>query len=181
MIILKRIHTPSIVSNIATNTSGIADNSLAIDVLETTISGVDTKATDNYQYIINIDTAHDNLAVNVLTEATSIVSGSSIGTVLDTVTQSGTLGAKWFAIAYDELGNRYACDIYAIHDGDSTAVLTEYAILNIGTTMDIDFDVTADSSNMNLIVDNGDSTSVTIKTQRVTINTTSVDTTAVIS
>ena len=152
-----------------------------LSALAATVSGLGTSGNENYQYIVNVDTAHDNLAAAVLSEATTAVAGSSTDTVIDSLTQAGTLGAKWFVIAYDGSGNRYACEIYAMHDGSTTADLTEYAILTIGTKLKLDFDVIANGTNMTLVVDNRDSVAVTIKTQRTTVNTTTVDTTAVIS
>jgi len=143
------------------------------------ISNITTSG--NYQSIINVDTAHDNLAAVVLTEAVSVVGGSSTDTVIDTVTQSGTLGAKWFVVAYDGSNSRYACDIYALHDGNSTSAFTEYAILNIGDGINLSFDTVADGGSMTLVVDNNDTSSVTIKTQRITINTDPIDTTAIIN
>lgn len=153
----------------------------ALTLTDATVSGLEAQADNNYQYIVNVDTAHDNLAAAVLTEATSSVAGSSNDTTLDTVTQAGTLGAKWFVIAYDGSGNRYACEIYAMHDGSTTADLTEYAILTIGTKLKLDFDVVANGTTMTLVVDNRDTTSVTIKTQRTTVSTATVNTTAVLS
>ncbi len=153
----------------------------ALTVTDATVSGLENQADNNYQYIVNVDTAHDNLAAAVLTEATSSVSASSNDTVLDTVSQTGTLGAKWFVIAYDGSGNRYACEIYAMHDGTTTADLTEYAILTIGTKLKLDFDVIANGTSMTLVVDNRDAAPVTIKTQRTTVSTATVDTTAVLS
>jgi hypothetical protein len=121
------------------------------------------------------------LAAVVLTEAVSVVGGSSTDVVIDTVTQSGTLGAKWFVVAYDDSNSRYACGIYALHDGYSSAVFTEYAILSIGDGINLSFDTVADGDDMALVVDNNDTSSVTIKTQRITINTDPVDTTAIIN
>lgn len=141
----------------------------------------DITTSGNYQYIVNVDTAHDNLAAVVLAEAVSVVDGSSTDTVIDSVTQSGTLGAKWFVVAYDGSNNRYACDIYALHDGDSVAAFTEYAILNIGDGINLSFDTAADGTDMTLVVDNNNTSSVTIKTQRITISTDPVDTTAIIN
>lgn len=153
----------------------------ALTLTDATVSGLELQADTNYQYIVNVDTAHDNLAAAVLTEATSAVAGSSTDTVVDTVTQSGTLGAKWFVIAYDGSGNRYACEIYAMHDGSTTADLTEYAILTIGTKLKLDFDVVADGTSMTLVVDNRDATAVTIKTHRTTVSTATVNTTAILT
>lgn len=153
----------------------------ALDATDTTVSGLEDDVSRIDTNVTNVDTAHDNLAAAVLTEATTSVNASSSDTVLDTVPQAGNLGAKWFAIAYDGSGNRYACEIYAMHDGTTSADLTEYAILTIGTKLDITFDVSANGTNMSLTVDNGDASSVTVKTQRVTVQTASVDTTAVIS
>lgn len=147
------------------------------DQMFTNASGI----AENSTHITNVDTAHDNLAAAVLTESTTSVAGSSTGTALDTVTQTGNLGAKWFVIAYDGAGNRYAAEIYAMHDGTTTADLTEYAILNIGTTLDVDFDVSANGTDMSLTVDNNGTGSVTVKTQRITVQTASVDTTADLS
>jgi hypothetical protein len=153
----------------------------ALASTDATVSGLGVTTSDNYTYITNVDTAHDNLAAAVLTEATTSVSASSSATVLDTVPQSGNLGAKWFVIAYDGSGNRYAAEIYAMHDGTTSADLTEYAILTIGTSLDLTFDVSANGTNMSLTVDNGDTSPVTVKTQRITVQTASVDTTAVLS
>jgi hypothetical protein len=151
---------------------------LALDTLDTTttsgISRLDTNIT-------NVDTAHDNLANAVLKEATTSVAGSATDTVVDTVAQAGNLGAKWFVIAYDGSANRYACEIYAMHDGTTSADLTEYAILTIGTKLKLDFDVAANGTSMSLTVDNADASAVTIKTQRISVQTTSVVTTAVLS
>jgi len=153
----------------------------ALAVTDATVSGLGETAADNYQYIVNVDTAHDNLAAAVLTETTTSVNASSSDTVLDTVTQAGNLGAKWFVIAYDGSGNRYAAEIYAMHDGATTADLTEYAILTIGTKLKVNFDVAANGTLMSLTVDNADASSVTVKTQRITVQTASVNTTAVLS
>ncbi len=157
----------------------------AISALDLGLGDFDTATTSGIARIDtnvdNLDTAHDNLAAAVLKEATTSVAGSATDEVLDTVPQTGNLGAKWFVIAYDGSGNRYACEIYAMHDGSTSADLTEYAILTIGTKLKVDFDVSANGTNMSLTVDNVDVTSVTIKTQRITVQTASVDTTAVIS
>lgn len=153
----------------------------ALAATDATVSGNTASIADNYTYITNVDTAHDNLAAAVLTEATTSVTGSSSDTVLDTVAQAGNLGAKWFVIAYDGSGNRYAAEIYAMHDGTTTADLTEYAILTIGTKLNISFNVTANGTNMSLTVDNTDASAVTIKTQRITVQTASVNTTAALS
>lgn len=153
----------------------------ALTATDATVSGLGETTADNYQYIVNVDTAHDNLAAAVLTETTTSVNASSSDTVLDTIVQAGNLGAKWFVIAYDGSGNRYAAEIYAMHDGATSADLTEYAILTIGTKLNVTFDVTANGTNMSLIVDNADASSVTIKTQRITVQTASVNTTAVLS
>lgn len=138
-------------------------------------------SSDNHQSIINLDTAHDNLSNVVLTEVVSVVNGLSINNTVDYVTQSGTLGAKWFVVAHDDSGNRYACNIYSLHDGEFVAAFTEYAILTIGDGIDLDFDVEADGTNMALMVDNNSTFSTTIKTQRITISTDPVDTIAVIT
>lgn len=153
----------------------------ALASTDATVSGLGTTTNNNYQYIVNVDTAHDNLAAAVLTEATTSVNASSTNTVLDTVAQAGNLGAKWFVIAYDGSGNRYAAEIYAMHDGTTSADLTEYAILTIGTKLKVDFDVSANGTNMSLTVDNHSTFAVTIKTQRITVQTTSINTTAVLS
>ena len=118
----------------------------ALTSTDATVSGLGDTASDNYDYIVNVDTAHDNLAAAVLTEATTAVGASSSDTVVDSVTQAGTLGSKWFVIAYDGSGNRYACEIYAMHDGATSADLTEYAILTIGNKLKVDFDVVANGS-----------------------------------
>jgi hypothetical protein len=47
--------------------------------------------------------------------------------------------------------------------------------------LDIDFDITADGTNMSLNVDNGGASAVTVKTQRITVQTAAVDTVAVLS
>jgi hypothetical protein len=183
-------------NNITTNSGNIATNASDIDSLEGRMDTAETdiltnagdittnsgNIADNYTYITNVDTAHDNLAAAVLTETSTVVADSATDTVLDTVTQAGNLGAKWFVIAYDGAGKRYACEIYAMHNGATSADLTEYAILSIGTPiLDVDFDIAADGTNMSLTVDNASGGSVTVKTQRVTVQTTEVDTTAVLS
>lgn len=168
---------------VTTDTSAV-DAISALDVALTstdaTVSGLGETSSNNYQYIVNVDTAHDNLAAAVLTEGTTAVGDGATDVVLDTVAQAGTLGAKWFVVSYDGAGNRYACEVYAMHDGATSADLTEYAILSIGDKLRLDFDVVADGSNMTLVVDNdhASATAVTIKTQRMTVNTASVDTTA---
>lgn len=154
---------------------------LALAATDATVSGLGTSGNDNYQYIVNVDTAHDNLAAAVLKEATTAVGGSSTDTVVDTVPQTGNLGAKWFVMVYDGSGNRYAAEIYAMHDGTTSADLTEYAILTIGTKLKVDFDVSANGTLMSLTCDNRDATPVTVKTQRITVQTASVDTVAVLS
>jgi len=171
-------------SYVTEDTSAVAAISAldaALTLTDATVSGLGVTANNNYTYITNVDTAHDKLAAAVLTEATTAVSASSSDTVLDTVPQAGNLGAKWFVIAYDGSGNRYAAEIYAMHDGTTSADLTEYAILTIGTRLKVDFDVAANGTSMSLTVDNGDTSSVTVKTQRITVQTASVDTTAIIS
>jgi hypothetical protein len=153
----------------------------ALETTDATVSGLSDTVSTNYTYLTNVDTAHDNLASAVLTEASTSVAGSATGTVLDTVTQTGTLAAKWFVVAYDGSGNRYAAEVYGMHDGSTNTDVTEYAILNIGTALDLTFSVVADGTDMTLTVDNGDATGVTIKTQRTTVSVDAVDTTAVIS
>jgi hypothetical protein len=153
----------------------------ALETTDATVSGLSDTVSTNYTYLTNVDTAHDNLANAVLTEASTSVAGSATGTVLDTVTQTGTLAAKWFVVAYDGSGNRYAAEIYGMHDGSTNTDITEYAILNIGTALDLTFAVAADGTDMTLTVDNGDATGVTIKTQRTTVSVDAIDTTAVIS
>jgi hypothetical protein len=176
-----------------TSTSYVTTDTSAVDAIsaldtaltatDATVSGLGEQANNNYQYIVNVDTAHDNLAAAVLTESTTAVSAASTNTVVDTVAQAGTLGAKWFVMTYDGSGNRYACEIYAMHDGSTTADLTEYAILTIGTKLGLDFDVVADGTNMTLVVDNdgAGAVDVTVKTHRTTVSTATVDTTAVLS
>ncbi len=154
---------------------------LALAATDATVSGLGTSGNNNYQYIVNVDTAHDNLAAAVLKEATTAVGSSSTDTVVDTVPQTGNLGAKWFVMVYDGSGNRYAAEIYAMHDGTTSADLTEYAILTIGTKLKVDFDVSANGTLMSLTCDNRDATPVTVKTQRITVQTASVDTVAVLS
>ncbi len=153
----------------------------ALIATDATVSGLGVDSANNYQYIVNVDTAHDNLAAAVLKEATTAVGASSTDTVVDTVPQTGNLGAKWFVIAYDGGGNRYAAEIYAMHDGTTSADLTEYAILTIGTKLKIDFDVAANGTSMSLTCDNRDASPVTVKTQRITVQTSTVDTVAVLS
>jgi len=169
---------------VAADTSAVAAISAldaALASTDATVSGLGVTANDNYTYITNVDTAHDNLAAAVLKEATTAVGASSTDTVVDTVPQAGNLGAKWFVIAYDGSGNRYAAEIYAMHDGTTSADLTEYAILTIGTKLKVDFDVAANGTSMSLTVDNADAAAVTVKTQRITVQTASVDTVAVLS
>ncbi len=189
-------------SSVYATTSGTISNS---DSVESAISKLDYRTADlasleervtvnegdiltnasgiavNAQHIVNVDTAHDNLASALLIEATTSVGASSNDVVLDTVTQTDTLGAKWFVIAYDGSGNRYACEIYAMHNGGTSADLTEYAILTVGTRLNVYFEVSADGTNMTLVVDNNDTNPVTIKTQRTTINTNTVETVADLS
>ena len=157
----------------------------AISALDLGLSNFNTATTSGIARIDtnvdNLDTAHDNLAAAVLKEATTSVAAAATDEVLDTVPQAGNLGAKWFVIAYDGSANRYACEIYAMHDGTTSADLTEYAILTIGTKLRLDFDVSANGTDMSLTVDNSGAASVTVKTQRITVQTASVDTTAVIS
>jgi len=153
----------------------------ALETTDATVSGLSDTVSTNYTYLTNVDTAHDNLAGALLVEASTAVAGSATGTVLDTVTQTGTLAAKWFVVAYDGSGNRYAAEIYGMHDGSTNTDVTEYAILNIGNALDLTFAVVADGTDMTLTVDNGDATGVTIKTQRTTVSVDAVDTTAVIS
>ena len=144
------------------------------------ITDINTNLSTLNTNITNVDTAHDNLAAAVLTENTTVVTASTNDVVLDTVTQSGNLGAKWFVIAYSG-ANRYAAEIYAMHDGATGADMTEYAILTIGTKLKIDFDVVADGTNMTLIADNRDTANTTIKSQRITVRTAAVNTTATLS
>ena len=157
----------------------------AISALDSNLGILDTATTSGIARIDtnvdNVDTALDNLAAAVLTEATTSVNASSTDTVVDTVTQAGNLGAKWFVVVYDGSGNRYAAEIYAMHDGVNTADLTEYAILTIGTAPDVEFDIAANSTSMTLTVDNAETSGVTVKTQRISVQTSTVDTTAVIT
>ena len=157
----------------------------AISALDSNLGILDTATTSGIARIDtnidNLDTAHDNLAAAVLTEVTTSVNASSTDTVVDTVTQAGNLGAKWFVVVYDGSGNRYAAEIYAMHDGVNTADLTEYAILTIGTAPDVEFDIAANSTSMTLTVDNAETSGVTVKTQRISVQTSSVNTTAVIT
>ena len=56
-----------------------------------------------------------------------------------------------------------------MHNGSTSADLTEYAILEIGT-IDVAFNVTADGTNMTLNADNNGGSAVDIKTERVNLN-----------
>jgi len=167
-----------------TSTEYVTTDSSVVDAISALDAALDTNATTVSglnQNIINVDTAHDNLAAAVLIETSTVVGDSAQDVVLDTVTQAGNLGAKWFVVAYDGAGKRYACEIYAMHDGSTDADLTEYAILSIGTPkLAIDFDVVADGTNMTLVADNKRTDALTIKAQRATIQEVAVDTTAVL-
>lgn len=173
--------TENYVTDGTSTVAAISALDFALDATDTTASGLGADVTRIDTNVTNVDTAHDNLAAAVLKEATTAVAGTSTDTVVDTVPQAGNLGAKWFVIAYDGSGNRYAAEIYAMHDGTTSADLTEYAILTIGTKLNIDFDVSANGTNMSLTADNADAGAITVKTQRITVQTASVDTTAVIS
>ena len=167
-----------------TSNNYVTDNTSAVDAISALDEGLTATASGIDRIDINVDNlneAHNNLADAVLTEATTSVPASTNGVVVDTVLQAGNLCAKWFVIAYDGGGNRYACEIYGMHDGSTGADLTEYAILTIGTKLKVDFDIEADGTNMTLTVDNRDTTGVTVKTQRITVQVTAVDTTAVIT
>jgi len=152
----------------------------ALDDADTIIANHTTLIANNTTSITNVDTAHDNLADAVLKETSTSVTANSTDTVLDTVTQAGNLGAKWFVVAYAGT-KRYAAEIYAMHDGSTNADITEYAILTIGTPkLKIEFDIVADGTNMSLVASNGDASVVTIKAQRITVQMAAVDTTAVL-
>ena len=68
-----------------------------------------------------------------------------------------------------------------MHNGTTSADLTEYAILTVGTSLGVNFDVSANGTIMSLTVDNSDVGAITVKSQRITVQTTSINTVAVIS
>jgi len=96
------------------------------------------------------------------------LTGVTAETTIDTYTSTGTVGAKYFILAWDSSGNRYASEIYVLNN--TTLVdFTEYGVLVVGTPANIDIDVTITGGNVTVKV-TPDSGTYTIKSQRTLIS-----------
>jgi len=101
------------------------------------------------------------------TASGSTITGISAETAIDTYTAAGNIGAKYFILAWDGTGNRYASEFYVLNN--TTEVdFTEYGVLLVGT-ISIDIVVTVEGGNVTVKA-TPESGTFTIKSQRTLIS-----------
>jgi len=142
--------------------SGLADNGMDAAYVPEYISDDD----DLTLSVAKLDESLKTFADSTSSENT--ITGVTAETTIDTYSSTGTVGAKYFILAWDGAGNRYASEIYVLNN-TTTVDFTEYGVLVVGSPDAIDIDVTVTGGNVVVKVTPTSGT-FTVKSQRTLIS-----------
>ena len=140
------------------NFSGLADNGMPDTYTPNYVSDAD----DLTLSIAKLDQALKDSAESMGAEQTT--TGIETETTVGSYPVSGNVGAKFFVMAWDGSGNRYASEVYTLNN-DSAVDFTEYGILLVGDPGMIEMSVVVEGGEVKLKAAPTSGT-FTVKTQR---------------
>ncbi len=138
--------------------SGLAGNEMPIDY-------VPSKVTDGDNLTLSV--AKLDKAISEATGATAhetTTANVTTATVVSNYPVAGNVGAKFFVFAWDGAGNRYASEVYVLHNG-TTVDFTEYGILMVGTPGLLSLSAAINTGNLELTA-TPEAGTFTVKVQR---------------